>query len=211
MKCDEAVQTLFYLDALDAIDCDKLADWVMGLQREDGGFNEDVHHDDYDISNIMRAVRTLVTLDVPFDHTKVAEHTMTYYSPETGGFGSMPGGTPGFVDTFLGVYTLAMLGQHFRLNREKTINFILQSYDPKSCSFGGPSGPDFRGYLHMTYQGLMALEMLGAIDRVNASGVAAFILSCQDSRHGGFLSFPQAPEAGVQACRAAHHCLCFCA
>jgi prenyltransferase beta subunit len=102
---------------------------------------------------------------------------------------------------------LKLLGELVRVDHAKTVQYVLDYYDGASCSFGYGSGAAFRGYVLTTYQGVLMLQWLNALSAINATGVAAFVLSCQSIEDGGFLSFPDFVKSDIWSSWAALGCL----
>lgn len=50
------------MNHIDALPRDKMIDYVKGLQREDGGFGADNHHDSH-MTHTLSAIQVLITLD----------------------------------------------------------------------------------------------------------------------------------------------------
>jgi prenyltransferase beta subunit len=207
LDAQDAARALAALGMLGAIDGGKLIQWILSCQRADGGFNELPGQPDYALDNTVPAIWALLLLGATFDQTKVADNLMTYYSSVVGGFGDVPEGETSFPDTYEGMTGLKLLGELARVDRATTEQYVLDYYDNGSCSFGYGSGAAFRGYVLTIYQGVLMLQWLNVLSTINATGTAAFVLSCQSPEDGGFLSFAGMPRSDIGSTWAALGCL----
>ena len=198
---DDAVTILSALGRLDAIDTGKLAAWILACQREDGGFNDVPGVTDTAIWQTYSAVRALVMLGVSFSKSKVVQNILTYYH-EDGGFSIWQDDSSLLQATFYAVTVLALCDGLDGIDVDLTASFVMSHYNSTVCSFGYRSPSIF-----YTYSAVMTLKYLGRLYLVNTTGVAAFVLSCQSHKHGGFKARPDAERETVTSCRNAVLCL----
>lgn len=197
---DDAVTTLSVLHRLDAINIGHLIAWTLACQRADGGFNDDPNQPDTAIWNTYCAVRALVALGASFSKSSVIQNLLTYYCAD-GGFATWPGDPSDFQATFYGVATLSLCGGLGAIDVDLTASYIRGNYDAGEGSFG--SG------VFYTYSGCMSLNLLGRLSLINATRVAAYLLSSQRHRHGGFAVGPGIESEEIDSCWSALLCLSF--
>ncbi|MBU6999480.1 MAG: AAA family ATPase [Theionarchaea archaeon] len=174
---------------LDATDEKKQIDWLLSLQKYDGGFS----HNPGEPSGMactffaVMALKELGALD-QVDRNNLVRFIVSTKHPG-GGFGSAPQDPPKVQHTYQAICLLRVLRASNRIGKKKQIDWLLSlqkleggfSHNPRE-----PSG------MACTYFAVMALKELGALDQVDSPGLIEFILSVEHPG-GGFGSAPQDP------------------
>jgi len=180
---------LYRLDAFDRIDRGAFLKWVLGCYHwEDGRFSYKPDEEDYLVFHTVLGVFSLFWMGElsRIDIGKTTQYILSCYC-EDGGFSSLPGETNSNIyDTYWCMLALLYLGALNRINIEKTVNYWLNYYDFENQTFIGGGDP-----LPNCAYGVLALNMLGALDKINKTKMVELILSCQSPLHGGFTSSPE--------------------
>ncbi len=181
---DFALETLFYLGAVNAIDTAKVKSYLSSLQRPDGGFSFDATTKDSSFQTTFYAVHALSYingLDL-VDKAKTAAYIKEFERKETGGFNYVKGtGVANATNTYMGIFTLkalAMLDDQTKMN---AIKFLATT-----AYVGKPVKYDVNQTLEEQADAIITLKMLGAENKIRKNGAVAFIKSFYIPLNGGF-------------------------
>ncbi len=181
---DFALDTLSYLNAVNAIDVEKVRAYLSSLQRPDGGFSFDAKTKDSSFQTTFYAVHALSYingLDI-VDKTKTTAYIKGFENKDSGGFNYVKGvGTPNVTNTYMAVFTLKALGMLDEQTKKNAIKFL--SFTP----YLGKKVPyDINQTLEEQANVILTLKMLGAENKINKERAVAFIKSFYIPINGGF-------------------------
>lgn len=182
-----AVQILALFDELHRIDHDKVADYVVSLQLDDGSFMGD-HWGEIDTRfsycalNCCALLGKLDKLDIQ-KATDFVARCMNF----DGGFGVVPGGE-------------SHAGQIFCCVAALSIGNALHHVDPdllgwwlceRQCDSGGLNGrPEKQSDVCYSWWVLSSMCILERSHWIDKNGLIQFILQCQDIKDGGIADRP---------------------
>ncbi|RKP23963.1 terpenoid cyclases/protein prenyltransferase alpha-alpha toroid [Syncephalis pseudoplumigaleata] len=179
-----AVQVLVMLDALDRVDCDKIAEYVARLQDpETGAFMGD-HWGEIDTRFSFSAVACLSLMDrlSVVDVDKASEFVLACQNPD-GGFGSIPGAESHAGQIFCCLGFLSIVDRLEYVDVD-TLGWWLCE---RQLGNGGLNGrPEKKEDVCYSWWVLSSLSIIGKLDWIDRDKLVAFILRCQDDESGGF-------------------------
>ena len=184
---DSALRMLRVGDAFHRIDKEAAIEWLLSLQRPDGGF--DPYHNALPSSCLIDdTVDAIVSLQIlgaldRLDREKTVQALLRHYVEDAGAFAwIMDGGTPDECSTMSGVEALYLLGALDRIDTDKVASYITSNYDPNTGSYDS--------HLTWTWYVVKTLYYLDRLSLLNATATIEFVLSLQSHKHGGFLTLP---------------------
>jgi prenyltransferase beta subunit len=181
---DFALQTLFYLGAINSIDAGKVKSYISSLKKPDGGFSYDSASKDSSLASTYYAVRVLSAINGldNIDKAKTAEYIKRFEKKEGGGFAYvMETGVSNAKNTYMGIMALKALGMLDAQIKKNAISFLTST-----MYTGKPAKYDVTQTLEEQAYTIMALKMLGAEKKINKDGVVKFIKSFYIPVNGGF-------------------------
>jgi len=201
-----AVELFSKLGIIDELDLDAVVYIVRQSQRSSGGFIDRPWYpsDPPDLITTESALSTLDWLNRTDEIDSALALDFVLSCHKNSGFSLTP--TSNYVDVYntpLGLLCLSHLDALDCINREKVIAFVLSHFDNASG--------------HATYEALVeterlvwSLDLLGALDRINQNAVVDWVLACQSTWQGAFMSSPNADpliDERLEYARAALHIL----
>jgi prenyltransferase beta subunit len=183
-NADFALETLSYLDAINAIDAGKTKTYLSSLQRPDGGFSFDAKAKDSSLVTTYYAVHVLSYINSLqiIDKAKTAAYIKGFEKKDTGGFNYVKGtGVSNPKNTYMAVFTLKALDMLDEQTKKNTIKFLLST-----PYVGKPMKYDVTQTLEEQTYTIIALKLLGAEKKINKNGAIAFIKGFYIPVNGGF-------------------------
>lgn len=179
-----AVQILFLCDALDRIDGDKTAAFVLSLRRGGGEFVGD-KYGEVDTRFIYTAIQCLCILgklDLINDTVDKTVKFLADCQNYDGGFGLTPGAESHAAQIFTVVAALDILGRLDSIDAEAASHWLSE----RQLSEGGLNGrPEKLPDVCYSWWVLSSLAMLGHLNWIDGPKLREFILSAQDDESGG--------------------------
>lgn len=179
-----AVQILFLEDALDRIDADKVAQFVVELRREGGEFVGD-KYGEVDTRFIYTAIQCLCILgklDLISDTVDRTVEFLAACQNYDGGFGLRPGAESHAAQIFTVVAALDILGRLDSIDTENAASWLSERQVPEGGLNGRPEKlPD----VCYSWWVLSSLAMLGHLNWIDGPKLREFILAAQDDESGG--------------------------
>uniref|UniRef100_A0A3Q2P405 Geranylgeranyl transferase type-2 subunit beta n=1 Tax=Fundulus heteroclitus TaxID=8078 RepID=A0A3Q2P405_FUNHE len=187
-----AVQILCLYDSVDAIDVDKVVDYVKGLQQEDGSFAGDKwgNRSDYLYSFYFFCSSAFIlsgkmdTINVG----KAVEFVLFSVQQQTP-FKCTPGIKCEYFNSAIYCCTgfLSLTGQLHQLNADLLGWWLCERQLPSGGLNGRPEKlPD----VCYSWWVLASLKIIGRIHWIDKDKLRRFILACQDEETGGFADRP---------------------
>ncbi|RNA16387.1 geranylgeranyl transferase type-2 subunit beta [Brachionus plicatilis] len=182
-----AVQIAIIYDVLHEIDCEKLIDYIVGLQKEDGSFAGDCWGE-IDTRFSFCAVATLSFLNAlnRIDQEKAISFVLSCMNYD-GGFGCLPGTESHAGQIYCCVGFLSIL------NRLHMVNVDLLGWwlSERQLPSGGLNGrPEKLQDVCYSWWVIASLKMIGKLEWINTEKLKEYIVSCQDEETGGFSDRP---------------------
>jgi hypothetical protein len=193
---DYAVETLYYLNAVNSINVAKAKSFLSSLMRSDGGFAFDTKTKKADFETTYFAVHSLSILnglDI-VDKAKTSSYIKGFEKKNTGGFSYAERGIANSKDTYMGVYVLKALGMLDERTRKNAVKYLAST--PFVGKFGKSKVYHSMDLEEEAYT-LMALRILGGEGGINKDMVVSFIRSFYIPETGGFspmLGYGSAPH-----------------
>lgn len=186
----------------------EIANYIAQAQTPQGGFRLHATDTEYipDMIVTWSALEALHALDLlsEIDTVAALEWVMSCYQ-EDGGFSNWPEVEPLPDVVPLGLFSLEYLGRTDLIRVEDTTEYLLQYWDNSTgCARGGT--------IVNTERLVWSLLTLGTFDRIDETALLEWVLACQTSHNGAFLSHPAAESSNerMEWCRAAVHILYLC-
>jgi prenyltransferase beta subunit len=181
---DYALETLSYLDAVNAIDAQKVKSYLSSLKKPDNGFSFDAKTKDSSLQTTYFTVHTLSSingLDI-LDKAKTAAYIKGFEKKDTGGFTYVRGvGIPDVKNTYMAIFTLNTLGMLDEQTKNNAVKFLVSTpYMGKVKKYEVTQTLEEQAYA------IKALKLLGADKRINKDGAVTFIKSFYIPVNGGF-------------------------
>ncbi|XP_052165555.1 geranylgeranyl transferase type-2 subunit beta 1 [Oryza glaberrima] len=182
-----AVQVLCLFDRLDALDVNKVADYIAGLQNEDGSFSGDIWGEvDTRFSYIAICTLSLLHRLEKINVQKAVDYIVSCKNLD-GGFGAMPGGESHAGQIFCCVGALAITGSLHHIDRDLLGWWLCE----RQCKEGGLNGrPEKLADVCYSWWVLSSLIMIDRVHWIDKDKLAKFILNCQDKENGGISDRP---------------------
>uniref|UniRef100_A0A3B5MR72 Geranylgeranyl transferase type-2 subunit beta n=1 Tax=Xiphophorus couchianus TaxID=32473 RepID=A0A3B5MR72_9TELE len=180
-------QILCLYDSLDAINVDKVVEYVKGLQQEDGSFAGD-KWGEIDTRFSFCAVATLALLGKmdTINVDKAVEFVLSCMNFD-GGFGCRPGSESHAGQIYCCTGFLSLTGQLHQLNADLLGWWLCERQLPSGGLNGRPEKlPD----VCYSWWVLASLKIIGRIHWIDKAKLQRFILACQDEETGGFADRP---------------------
>jgi prenyltransferase beta subunit len=178
---DIALETLGYLNTMNAIDASKVKSFVASLKNPDGGYGFSQEAKGSTLTTAYFAVRVLKAingLDLA-DKAKTAAYVKGFEKKE-GGFGSVKGtGVADARNTYMAAYVLNTLGALDDATRKGAVRFLA------TTPYAGNKGkamPDLNEQLYA----ILALKELKAADKIDKKFALAFMKRLYIKVNGGF-------------------------
>lgn len=177
-----ALETLSYLDAVNAIDQKKVKSFVASLKNADGGFGFAPDSKGSALASTYFAVRVLKAvkgLDV-VDKAKTTAYVKTFEKKE-GGFGTSIGnGIPDAKNSYMATFILETIGSLNDATRAATLKYL--GTTPYAVGKKGTERPTLDEQLYA----VMALKALNAADRIDKAFALSFLKRLYIKQNGGF-------------------------
>lgn len=182
-----AVQILALFDRLDAVDADKIANYIAGLQNEDGSFSGDGWGEiDTRFSYCAICCLSLLKRLDRIDLEKACNFVANCKNFD-GGFGCVPGGESHAGQIFCCVGALAIGGALHHVDRD-LLGWWLAERQVKA---GGLNGrPEKLPDVCYSWWVLASLVMMDRMHWIDKKSLEQFILDCQDPEAGGISDRP---------------------
>ncbi len=178
---DIALETLGYLNAMNAVDAAKVKSFVASLKNPDGGFGFSQESKGTSLATTFYAVRTLKAiggLDL-VDKAKTTAYVKGFEKKD-GGFGSVKGkGSADTRNTYMAAYVLNTLGALDDATRKGAVRFL------GTTPYAGKKGKE-RPELNEQLYAILALKELKAADRIDRKEAMAFLKRIYIKVNGGF-------------------------
>ncbi|KAG0342924.1 hypothetical protein BG000_011498 [Podila horticola] len=184
-----AVQVLITYDRLDAINVDRVVDYITSLHNPDGTFSGDAWGET-DTRFIFCALNCLSLLKRLDDKRLNLEKTTEYIvrcRNFDGGFGSSPGGESHAAQVYVCVGSLTILGGQQHIDADQ-LGWWLSERQLKN---GGLNGrPEKLEDVCYSWWVLSSLSMLKRVHWIDGAKLTKFILEAQDTETGGISDRP---------------------
>ncbi|KAF9317815.1 hypothetical protein BG003_000281 [Podila horticola] len=184
-----AVQVLITYDRLDAINVDRVVDYITSLHNPDGTFSGDAWGET-DTRFIFCALNCLSLLKRLDDKRLNLEKTTEYIvrcRNFDGGFGSSPGGESHAAQVYVCVGSLTILGAQQHIDADQ-LGWWLSERQLKN---GGLNGrPEKLEDVCYSWWVLSSLSMLKRVHWIDGAKLTKFILEAQDTETGGISDRP---------------------
>jgi len=185
-----AIQILVTQDATDRLDIERVTQFIISLENEDGSFSGDRFGEtDTRFSYIaMNALSLLGTLD-KLSADKVEKAVLHICSCRNfdGGFGSNPGAESHAGQVFVCVAALAILDRMEEIDTQMLAWWLAERQLPNGGLNGRPEKLEDVCY---SFWVLSALSILNKLDWIDSDKLMGFILSAQDPEGGGIADRP---------------------
>jgi len=201
--CRRALEIFSDLSIFDQLDLDGIKEYIKSNQLPDGGFRGgpwDDQETDLIITQCalwsLSFLNELSAIDIP----RVLNFVLGCYND--GGFAYAPGLENEYSAVALGLMCLDYLDEMDHIDTEAVFQYLLNKYD-------NSTGHWVDGTIVDTERAVWAFSLMGYLDRINQDAIVDWVLSCQSSLHGAFLSSPQADWLAerLEWARAACHIL----
>ncbi|KAG0034734.1 hypothetical protein BGZ81_003432 [Podila clonocystis] len=184
-----AVQVLITYDRLDAINVDRVVDYITSLHNPDGTFSGDAWGET-DTRFIFCALNCLSLLKRLDDKRLNLDKTIDYIVQcrnFDGGFGSSPGGESHAAQVYVCVGSLTILGAQQHIDADQ-LGWWLSERQLKN---GGLNGrPEKLEDVCYSWWVLSSLSMLKRVHWIDGAKLTKFILEAQDTETGGISDRP---------------------
>jgi len=182
-----AIQILVTHDALDRVDVDRVAKYILSLQQPSGVFAGDTWGEvdtrfSYIAVNALSLLGRLSELDV--ERTVSYIHQCRNYD---GGFGNTAGAESHSGQVFVCVAALAILDRLDEIDQPSLCWWLSERQLPNGGLNGRPEKLEDVCY---SFWVLSALSTLGKLSWIDADKLTEFILSAQDMERGGIADRP---------------------
>jgi geranylgeranyl transferase type-2 subunit beta len=178
---DLALETLGYLNSINAIDVGKVKTFVASLRNADGGFGFSKDAKGSALATTFYAVRilkTLGSLDL-IDRAKTVDYVKGF-AKKDGGFGYVKGaGVANAKNTYMATYILNNLGKIDDATRKNAVKFLATTPYLNKKSKDRPE-------LDEQLYAAKALKELKAVDKIDKQLAIAFLKKIYISVNGGF-------------------------
>lgn len=198
-----ALEIFSNLSILEQLDVDGIKEFIKANQLSDGGFAQAPWLDqESNLINTECALWSLSLLDElsAIDIPRVLNFVLGCY--HDGGFAYAPGLENEYSAVVLGLMCLDYLDEMDRIDTEAVFQYLLNKFD-------NSTGHWLDGTIVDTERAVWAFSLMGYLDRINQDAIVDWVLSCQSSQHGAFLSSPRADwlDERLEWARAACHIL----
>ncbi|CAH9142707.1 unnamed protein product [Cuscuta epithymum] len=183
-----AIQVLALFDKIDVLDIDKISNYIVGLQNEDGSFSGDMWGEvDTRFSYIAISSLALLRQLDKIDMEKAVQYILSCKNVD-GGFGCTPGAESHAGQIFCCVGALAITGSLHHVDKD-LLGWWLCERQVKS---GGLNGrPEKLPDVCYSWWVLSSLIMIDRVDWIDKEKLVKFILDCQDRENGGISDRPE--------------------
>ncbi|KZT66493.1 rab geranylgeranyltransferase [Daedalea quercina L-15889] len=182
-----AIQILIMQDALDRVDVDRVVKFILSLQQPSGVFAGD-QWGEIDTRFLYCAVNALSLLGRL--HELDVEKTVGYVRQcrnFDGGFGAVAGAESHAAMVFVCTATLAILDRLDEIDQEMLGWWLAERQVPSGGLNGRPEKLEDVCY---SFWVLSAMAILKKVPWIDSDKLIAFILSAQDTDHGGIADRP---------------------
>ncbi len=209
VTCAWAVELFSKLGIINELDLNAIVDFVKWSQMPSGGFKdcpwyELMPSESLDLIDAQSALFTVYWLNRTdeINSARALDFVLSCYKGN--GFSFTPTSSEIDVyDTPLGLLCLSYLDGLSHINREAVISFVLSNFD-------NVSGHAIYEHIVNTERLIWSLDLLGALDRINQDAVVDWVIACQSTWQGAFISDPDADpllDERLEYARAALHIL----
>jgi prenyltransferase beta subunit len=183
-NADFALETLSYLDAINAIDVGKTKTYLSSLQRPDGGFSFDAKTKESSLVTTYYAVHVLSYINSLqiIDKAKTATYIKGFEKKDTGGFAYVKEtGVPNPKNTYMAIFILKTLGMLDEQTKKNAIRFLGSTpYMGKKVKYEITQTLEEQAYA------IRALRLLEAEKTIKKEGAISFVKEFYIPVNGGF-------------------------
>ena len=194
----------------DLLDYEAIGNYIVSLQRSDGGFLDKKYEIPETCSDMIATYAALHALSLMHrlheaNIDKALAFVLSCYRND-GGFSNTPASEslPDVVP--LGLWSLKLLGRSDLIRVEDTTSYLLQYWDDEGGHVNG-------GTIVNTERFVLSMIELNELDRINMTNLINWVLWCQTHVNGVFLPTPDETDIKTERfewCRAAVNILSVC-